>query len=108
MPGYSSKKTKAILRKSERKVTFRPNPQSKKLNICYIGSVSIWILYRTYGMLSYLLNTKRSIKRLITLSYDVVAIPAAIYMALAFYTFLQGGARSLQVLHSKKTKWVTL
>ncbi|WP_420590295.1 polysaccharide biosynthesis protein [Bacterioplanoides sp.] len=34
-------------------------------------------------MLSYLLNTKRSIKRLITLSYDVVAIPAAIYMALA-------------------------
>lgn len=33
-------------------------------------------------MLSYLLNAKRSIKRLITLSYDAIAIPSAIYIAL--------------------------
>lgn len=34
-------------------------------------------------MLSYLLNAKRSIKRLVTLCYDAIAIPLAIYAALA-------------------------
>lgn len=34
-------------------------------------------------MLSFLLNAKRSTKRLLTLSYDAIAIPTAIYLALA-------------------------